>query len=62
MTDFCAAFPDLNFWQTANLIAEGDDVVGQWEGGTHTGSACRTPAGSFVQGKARAVRALSIFF
>jgi predicted ester cyclase len=40
MTDFRAAFPDLNFWGTANLIAEGDYVVGQWEGGgTHTGIA-----------------------
>jgi predicted ester cyclase len=40
MTDFRAAFPDLNFWGTAELIAEGDYVVGQWEGGgTHTGSA-----------------------
>ena len=26
-------FPDLNFWGTADLIAEGDFVVGQWEGG-----------------------------
>jgi predicted ester cyclase len=40
MTDFRAAFPDLNFWSTAGLIAEGDYVVGQWEGGgTHTGPA-----------------------
>ena len=40
MTDFRAAFPDLNFWGTADLIAEGDYVVGQWEGGgTHTGPA-----------------------
>jgi len=40
MTDFRAAFPDLNFWGTADLIAEGDYVVGQWEGGgTHTGDA-----------------------
>ena len=40
MTDFRAAFPDLNFWGTAGLIAEGDYVVGQWEGGgTHTGPA-----------------------
>jgi predicted ester cyclase len=40
MTDFRAAFPDLKFWGTADLIAEGDTVVGQWEGGgTHTGSA-----------------------
>jgi len=40
MTDFRAAFPDLNFWGTAELIAEGDYVVGQWEGGgTHAGRA-----------------------
>jgi predicted ester cyclase len=40
MTDFRAALPDLNFWGTADLIAEGDIVVGQWEGGgTHTGPA-----------------------
>src|SRR3954471_305485 len=39
-TTFRAAFPDLNFWGTADLIAEGDYVVGQWEGGgTHTGPA-----------------------
>lgn len=38
MTDFRAAFPDLKFWGTADLIAEGEHVVGQWEGGgTHTG-------------------------
>src|SRR5690242_6860683 len=30
MTDFRAAFPNLNFWGTADLIAEGDYVVGQW--------------------------------
>jgi predicted ester cyclase len=40
MTDFRAAFPDLNFRGTAELIAEGDYVVGQWEGGgTHAGPA-----------------------
>jgi predicted ester cyclase len=40
ITDFRAAFPDLNFWGTADLIAEGDYVVAQWEGGgTHTGPA-----------------------
>ena len=40
MTDFRPAFPDLNFWGTADLIAESDYVVGQWEGGgTHTGPA-----------------------
>ncbi|HTP81491.1 MAG TPA: ester cyclase [Alphaproteobacteria bacterium] len=42
MTDFRAAFPDLKFWGTADLIAEGDYVVGQWEGGgTHSGPAFR---------------------
>ena len=40
MTEFRRAFPDLNFWGTADLIAEGDYVVGQWDGGgTHTGPA-----------------------
>lgn len=40
MNDFRAAFPDLNFWGVADLIAEGDYVVAQWEGGgTHTGGA-----------------------
>jgi predicted ester cyclase len=40
ITGFRAAFPDLNFWGTADLIAEGDYVVGQWEGGgTHSGAA-----------------------
>jgi predicted ester cyclase len=40
MSGFRAAFPDLNFWGAADLIAEGDYVVGRWEGGgTHTGPA-----------------------
>jgi predicted ester cyclase len=40
MLDFRAAFPDLKFWGAADLIAEGDYVVGRWEGGgTHTGPA-----------------------
>ena len=40
MVGFRAAFPDLNFWGAADLIAEGDYVVGRWEGGgTHTGPA-----------------------
>lgn len=40
MADFRQAFPDLNFWGTADLIAQGDYVVGRWEGGgTHTGPA-----------------------
>jgi predicted ester cyclase len=37
---FRAAFPDLGFEGTAELIAEGDYVVGRWKGGgTHTGDA-----------------------
>lgn len=40
MVDFRSAFPDLQFGGTADLIAEGDYVVGQWEGGgTHAGPA-----------------------
>jgi predicted ester cyclase len=40
MTGFRKAFPNLNFWGAADLIAEGDYVVGRWEGGgTHTGPA-----------------------
>ena len=40
MTDFRKSFPDLNFWGTADLIAEDDYVIGRWEGGgTHTGPA-----------------------
>ncbi|HZE64985.1 MAG TPA: ester cyclase [Sporichthyaceae bacterium] len=38
-TAFRAAFPDLAFGGTAELIAEGDYVVGQWiGGGTHMGA------------------------
>jgi predicted ester cyclase len=40
MSDFREAFPDLEFGGAADLIAEGDYVVGQWKGGgTHTGPA-----------------------
>jgi len=40
MADFRAAFPDLSFAGAAELIAEGDYVVGRWiGGGTHTGPA-----------------------
>jgi predicted ester cyclase len=40
MTDFRAAFPDLSFGGAADLIAEGDYVVGRWVGGgTHNGPA-----------------------
>ena len=39
-TKFRSAFPDLAFGGTADLIAEGDYVVGQRiSGGTHTGEA-----------------------
>jgi len=51
MQDFRAAIPDLNFWGTADLIAEGDYVVGQWEGGgTHNGVA----SDGFLAGPLRA--------
>jgi predicted ester cyclase len=51
MTGFREAFPDLNFWGTADLIAEGDYVVGRWEGGgTHTGPAFS----DFLSGSLRA--------
>lgn len=40
MVGFREAFPDLSFAGTADLIAEGDYVVGRWlGGGTHTGPA-----------------------
>src|ERR1700760_234850 len=58
MTDFRAAFPDLNFWGTADLIAEGDYVVGRWEGGgTHTGPAFSDfLAGSLAANTGRTMR------
>lgn len=58
ITDFRGAFPDLNFWGTADLIAEGDYVVGQWEGGgTHTGPAFRDfLAGSLPAATGRTMR------
>jgi steroid delta-isomerase-like uncharacterized protein len=40
LTEFREAFPDLSFDVVGDLIAEGDYVVGRWEGGgTHTGPA-----------------------
>jgi predicted ester cyclase len=40
MNAFREAFPDLSFAGAADLIAEGDYVVGRWVGGgTHTGPA-----------------------
>lgn len=55
MREFRAAFPDLQFWGTADLIAEGDYVVGQWEGGgTHTGPEFKDlPAGDLPASSGR---------
>jgi predicted ester cyclase len=55
---FRASFPDLNFWGTADLIAEGDYVVGQWEGGgTHFGPAFDdVPVGGLPAGSEKAMR------
>jgi predicted ester cyclase len=55
---FRAAFPDLNFWGTADLIAEGDYVVGRWEGGgSQTGSAFDDlPIGSLPAGTGKTIR------
>jgi predicted ester cyclase len=58
MIGFRKAFPDLNFWGAADLIAEGDYVVGRWEGGgTHTGGAFRDfLAGSLPANTGRVMR------
>lgn len=55
MTEFRAAFPDLNFWGVGDLIAEGDYVVGRWDGGgTHTGPAFSAlPVGSLPAASGR---------
>jgi ketosteroid isomerase-like protein len=51
MTEFRAAFRDLSFAGAADLIAEGDYVVGRWVGGgTHTGP----PFSDFLQGSLQA--------
>jgi predicted ester cyclase len=54
-TAFRTAFPDLAFGGTADLIAEGEYVVGQWEGGgTHTGPAFSDlPIGSLPEGSGK---------
>ena len=56
-TEFRAAFPDLGFTGRAgtDLIAEGEYVVGQWEGGgTHTGPAFSDlPIGSLPAGSGK---------
>jgi predicted ester cyclase len=55
---FRAAFPDLGFSGTAGLIAEGEYVVGQWEGGgTHTGPAFSDlPIGDLPEASGRSMR------
>jgi predicted ester cyclase len=59
MSGFREAFPDLNFWGTADLIAEGDLVVGRWDGGgTHTGPAF----GDFLVGSLPAATGRKIRF
>jgi predicted ester cyclase len=57
-TKFRAAFPDLAFGATADLIAEGDYVVGQWVGGgTQTGDAFDDmPIGALPAGTGKAMR------
>ena len=55
---FREAFPDLAFGATADLIAEGDYVVGQWKGGgTHTGPAFDDlPIGSLPAGSGKTMQ------
>jgi predicted ester cyclase len=55
---FRAAFPDLAFGGTADLIAEGDYVVGQWiGGGTQTGDAFDDmPIGELPAGSGKSMR------
>jgi predicted ester cyclase len=55
---FRAAFPDLAFGATAELIAEGEYVVGQWVGGgTQTGGAFDDmPIGSLPAGSGKTMR------
>ena len=57
-TEFRVAFPDLGFGGTADLIAEGDYVVGQWiGGGTHTGPAFTDlPVGSLPENSGKTMR------
>ena len=41
------SFPDVVFWPVGELIAEGEYVVGRWEGGgTHTGKGYKLAMGS----------------
>jgi predicted ester cyclase len=57
-TKFRAAFPDLGFEGTSDLIAEGDYVVGQWiGGGTQSGDAFDDmPMGGLPAGTGKRLR------
>jgi predicted ester cyclase len=57
-TKFRAAFPDLCFEGTADLLGEGDYVVGQWiGGGTQTGEAFDDlPIGSLPAASGKTMR------
>jgi predicted ester cyclase len=57
-TKFRAAFPNLSFAGTAELLGEGDYVVGQWEGGgTNTGAAFDDfPVGSLQASTGKTMR------
>jgi predicted ester cyclase len=58
MTEFREAFPDLNFWGVGDLIAEGDYVVGRWDGGgSHTGPAFKDlPVGALPANSGRKMK------
>lgn len=58
MRELREAFPDLNFWAVGDLIAEGDYLVGRWDGGgTHTGPAFSDlPIGSLPAASGRKIR------
>lgn len=58
MSEFREAFPDLNFWGVGDLIAEGDYVVGRWDGGgTHTGPGFKDlPVGSLPANSGRKMK------
>jgi hypothetical protein len=59
MVGFREAFPDINSWGRADLIAEGEYVVGRWEGGgSHTGPAFS----GFLVGSLRAASGLKMRF
>jgi predicted ester cyclase len=59
ITGFREAFPDLGFSGVGELIAEGDYVVGRWQGGgTHTGPAF----GDFLAGSLPAASGRKMHF